>query len=35
LGADFTINYKKNPVKDALKGLFKGGIDVYFDNVGG
>lgn len=39
LGADATIDYKAGPVLPqlaaALKRLGKGGIDVYFDNVGG
>lgn len=39
LGADRVIDYKNGPVLpqliNALKELGKGGIDVYFDNVGG
>jgi len=34
LGADLAINYKKQNVSDELAKI-KGGIDVYFENVGG
>jgi NADPH-dependent curcumin reductase CurA len=34
LGADIAINYKKQKVGDELAKI-KGGIDVYFENVGG
>jgi NADPH-dependent curcumin reductase CurA len=35
LGFDAAINYKKEPVFQALKDHCPKGIDVYFDNVGG
>jgi NADPH-dependent curcumin reductase CurA len=35
LGLDVVINYKKQPIRDALKQAATKGIDVYFDNVGG
>lgn len=35
LGLDVVINYKKEPIRDALKRAATNGIDVYFDNVGG
>jgi NADPH-dependent curcumin reductase CurA len=35
LGIDVAINYKKEPIRDALKRHATKGIDVYFDNVGG
>jgi NADPH-dependent curcumin reductase CurA len=35
LGFDACIDYKAGPVKDGLKQHCPGGIDVYFDNVGG
>ncbi|RYE52121.1 MAG: NADP-dependent oxidoreductase, partial [Rhizobiaceae bacterium] len=35
LGIDVVINYKKEPIRDALKRAAVKGIDVYFDNVGG
>ena len=35
LGIDVAINYKKDPIRTALKAAAPRGIDVYFDNVGG
>ena len=35
LGVDVAINYKKEPIRGALKAAAPKGIDVYFDNVGG
>jgi NADPH-dependent curcumin reductase CurA len=35
LGLDAVINYKKEPIRDALKRAATKGLDVYFDNVGG
>jgi NADPH-dependent curcumin reductase CurA len=35
LGLDAVINYKKEPLRAALKSAAPRGIDVYFDNVGG
>ena len=35
LGLDAVINYKKEPIRDALDRAAPRGIDVYFDNVGG
>lgn len=35
LGVDVAINYKKQPIRQALKAAAPNGIDVYFDNVGG
>jgi len=35
LGLDAVINYKKEPIRDALERATPKGIDVYFDNVGG
>ena len=35
LGLDVVINYKKEPIRQALKQHATKGIDVYFDNVGG
>ncbi|MDQ8728999.1 NADP-dependent oxidoreductase [Bradyrhizobium sp. LHD-71] len=35
LGLDVVINYKKEPIRDALKRAATKGLDVYFDNVGG
>src|SRR5678816_1380912 len=35
LGFDACIDYKSGPVKDGLKAHCPGGVDVYFDNVGG
>ncbi|MFI4936618.1 MAG: NADP-dependent oxidoreductase [Caulobacterales bacterium] len=34
-GIDAAINYKKEPIRPALKAATPKGIDVYFDNVGG
>jgi NADPH-dependent curcumin reductase CurA len=35
LGFDACINYKTADLKEALKAACPGGIDIYFDNVGG
>ncbi len=35
LGLDAVINYKKQPIREALEAATPKGIDVYFDNVGG
>lgn len=35
LGVDVAINYKKEPIRQALKAAAPKGLDVYFDNVGG
>ncbi|KAK4171457.1 hypothetical protein QBC36DRAFT_94080 [Triangularia setosa] len=35
LGFDGGFNYKKERARDALKRLAPGGIDIYFENVGG
>ncbi|HXC56980.1 MAG TPA: NADP-dependent oxidoreductase [Rhizomicrobium sp.] len=35
LGLDAVINYKKEPIRDALEKATPKGLDVYFDNVGG
>ena len=35
LGIDVVVNYKKEPIRQALKQHANQGIDVYFDNVGG
>lgn len=35
LGLDAVINYKTEPIRQALKAAAPKGIDVYFDNVGG
>lgn len=35
LGLDAVINYKREPIRDALERATPKGIDVYFDNVGG
>lgn len=35
LGFDAAINYKKEPVLESLKAHCLGGIDIYFENVGG
>ena len=35
LGFDAAVNYKAGPVYKSLKAACPGGIDVYFDNVGG
>ena len=35
LGYDAAVNYKSGPIGDSLKAACPGGIDVYFDNVGG
>ena len=34
-GLDAVINYKTNPIRQALKAAAPKGIDVYFENVGG
>jgi NADPH-dependent curcumin reductase CurA len=34
-GLDAVINYKKEPIRQALKAATPKGIDVYFENVGG
>ena len=35
LGFNACIDYKAGPVKDGLKAHCPGGVDIYFDNVGG
>jgi NADPH-dependent curcumin reductase CurA len=35
LGLDAVINYKREPIRDALEKVTPKGIDTYFDNVGG
>ena len=35
LGADEVIDYRAGPILKSLAGAAEGGIDVYFDNVGG
>jgi NADPH-dependent curcumin reductase CurA len=35
VGLDAVINYKREPIRSALKAAAPKGIDVYFDNVGG
>ena len=35
IGLDAVINYKREPIREALRAAAKKGIDVYFDNVGG
>ena len=35
LGLDAAFDYKRTPVREALRELAPDGIDVYFDNVGG
>jgi len=35
LGYDAAVDYKSGPIGDSLKAACPGGIDVYFDNVGG
>jgi len=35
VGLDAVINYKKEPIRQALEAATPKGIDVYFDNVGG
>jgi NADPH-dependent curcumin reductase len=35
LGFDAAVNYKTEPLRETLKQRCGGGIDVYFDNVGG
>jgi len=35
VGLDAVINYKKEPIRQALETAMPKGIDVYFDNVGG
>jgi len=34
-GLDAVINYKKEPIREALEAATPKGLDVYFDNVGG
>ncbi|SKC75773.1 NADP-dependent oxidoreductase [Krasilnikoviella flava] len=34
-GYDAALNYKDAPVREQLPGLVPGGVDVFFDNVGG
>lgn len=34
-GYDAAFNYKDGPVREQLPALVPGGVDVYFDNVGG
>jgi NADPH:quinone reductase len=35
LGADTTVNYERQNLKDALRALAKEGVDVVYDPVGG
>jgi hypothetical protein len=35
LGCDAAVNYKSGPISESLKAACPGGIDLYFDNVGG
>jgi NADPH-dependent curcumin reductase CurA len=35
IGLDAVINYKRQPISEALRAAAPKGIDVYFDNVGG
>lgn len=35
LGVDAAVNYKDAGMKEALKAACPGGVDIYFDNVGG
>jgi NADPH-dependent curcumin reductase CurA len=35
LGADFALDYKASPILDQLAAVAPGGIDVFYDNVGG